>query len=215
MDNNGMLSEHSNRAEEILSELSECREDERNAQNQMIQVIATAGAVLTFIFAAAGYFKEANKSVLFHLSNLVLCTALGYITSLGINNVLRYHYIEKLEDEMSKLHRKKEDEDSFIHWMSFNTVITTRNPLHLYNKYSRMYYLCYSLSVVGPILFCVSLTVYQYILLEEYNVLDKMGITLLFVIILFSFAVYFYSSIKARKMFKEALLISEKKRKEI
>lgn len=212
MDDKNVLPESSNRAEEILSELSECREDERNAQNQMIQVIATAGTILTFIFGVATFFEEVNKSILFHLSNLVLCTAFGYITSLGIHNVLRYHYVENLEDEISKLSTAKEDENKLIHWMSFSMAITTRNPTHLYNKYSKLHYIYYALATICPIIFCISLTVYQYLLLEEYNILDKLGITLLFVFMLFSFVAFFFSSIKARQMFKDASIISRRKR---
>ena len=39
-------------------ELSECREDERSAQNQIVQVISTAGTVLSVIFGVSSYLKE-------------------------------------------------------------------------------------------------------------------------------------------------------------
>lgn len=196
--------------DEILSEISECREDERSAQNQMIQVIATAGTILTFIFGAST-FTDTNKSVLFHLSNFILCTAFGYITSLGMGNVLRYHYIENLEDKLYKI-ASKEGSNEFIHWMSFSTAITTRNPLHLHSKYSKIHYTYYALATTCPILFCILITIFQYILLQKYSVVDKIGIIFLFIFMIMSLVAFFYSSIRARNMYEEAIQISLEKR---
>ena len=42
-----------NKFNEILQELSECREDERNSQNQMLQTIATAASALTLILGVS------------------------------------------------------------------------------------------------------------------------------------------------------------------
>ena len=36
--------------EELLLELSQCREDERNCKNQMVQVISTASTILGVLF---------------------------------------------------------------------------------------------------------------------------------------------------------------------
>ena len=47
----GTVSEET--AEELRMELSECREDERSAQNQIVQVISTAGTVLSVIFGVS------------------------------------------------------------------------------------------------------------------------------------------------------------------
>ena len=40
------------RINELIVELSECREDERNTQNQILQVISVAGAVIGFLLGA-------------------------------------------------------------------------------------------------------------------------------------------------------------------
>ena len=66
--------------EEIIAEMGECREDDRSAQNQVVQVIATAGAILTVIFGAniIGDGKAIPKSLLFHLSNLELIPKLFF-----------------------------------------------------------------------------------------------------------------------------------------
>lgn len=79
----GTVSEET--AEELRMELSECREDERSAQNQIVQVISTAGTVLSVIFGVSSYLKEIDASMaqmrhyLFYLSSLVLILTLSYI----------------------------------------------------------------------------------------------------------------------------------------
>lgn len=52
-----------NRISELISELSDCREDERNAQNQILQVIYVAGAVLGILFSASYLNDEKNKCI--------------------------------------------------------------------------------------------------------------------------------------------------------
>ena len=42
--------------EQLLTELSECREDERNCKDQMVQVIATASTILGVLFGST-YFS--------------------------------------------------------------------------------------------------------------------------------------------------------------
>lgn len=43
--------------EELLLELSQCREDERNCKNQMVQVISTASTILGVLFGST-YFHS-------------------------------------------------------------------------------------------------------------------------------------------------------------
>ncbi len=43
--------------EELICELEQCREDERNSENQVIQVIVTSGTMLTLIFGVSSFGK--------------------------------------------------------------------------------------------------------------------------------------------------------------
>lgn len=81
--------------------MSECREDERSAQNQMVQVIAAAGTILTLIFGATYIIDDMPKGLLFHLSNFVFCTAIRkqltfFSTKLGISGMI-FADCEKIE----------------------------------------------------------------------------------------------------------------------
>lgn len=189
--------------EEILGELEQCREDERNSQNQVIQVIVTAGTVLTLIFGITSFEKVSNR-LLFHLSNLVLCTTFGYITSLGISAVLRYHYMRNLEDMLFKAN----EASKIVHWNSFSSSITTRNPKHMYNIYTKMHYLSYSLAAVCPILFCIVITLFQFFSIKYKNIIDNLGILFLLFFLSLCMFIYFISSIRARLIYKKAMEIS-------
>lgn len=199
--------------EEILAEMSECREDDRSAQNQMIQVIATAGTILTVIFGAniIGDGEVVPKSLLFHLSNLVFCTAIGYITAVGIHSVLRYHYLQNLEDRIFLLKPNISVENAkqqFVHWMSFSAPVITRNPQHVKGQYTWMHYLCYTIATICAIMFCVTITIVQFLSLEEYSIYDQFSIGVLIVFFAFSMMVFFYSSYKAKDIYRFAKKIS-------
>lgn len=203
-----------NDREEIISELEQCREDERNSQLQMLQVLVTAGTILTLILGANTFGEkigeEINGSILFHLSNLILCTTFGYITSLGINSVLRYHYIRNLEDKLSVLHITNYKKPGLIHWNSFSATITTRNPKHMYCAYTKMHYLCYSLATACPIIFCISITIFLYCSIERKSVIDNVGVAALSIFMAFSMIIYFVSSARAKEMYENAAAISYK-----
>ena len=51
----------SNRINELISELCECREDERNTQNQILQVISLVGTILGILFGASYLNSDEKK----------------------------------------------------------------------------------------------------------------------------------------------------------
>ncbi len=165
---------------------------------------------MALIFGISRLGEKEYISVLFHLSNLVLCTTVCYITSLGISAVLRYHYMRNLEDQLAN----NGNQNKMVHWNSFISPITTKNPLHMYNVYTRMNYICYSFSTVCPILFCVVITSFQYFSIEKKSVFDHFGIVALSFVLFLSIAVYFISSVKAQTMYQKAIEISLIKREE-
>lgn len=202
MQNDNVENNNINNYEEIIIELEQCREDERNSQNQILQVIGTVGTVLTLIFGVSSFVE--HFSFLFHLSNFALCATFGYITSLGISAVLRYHYIRNLEDKLLKENEK----DNIVHWNCFASSITTRNPKHINNIYTRIHYLSYSIAAICPIIFCVVITFYQYFLIENKNIIDNLGIVFLSFFLLLCLVFYFIISINARLIYEKALEIS-------
>lgn len=205
-----------NKFNEILQELSECREDERNSQNQMLQTIATAASALTLILGASIFGSDEIiqqsyplKLSLYLLSVIVLLAAISYIVYLGIENVLRFHYIRYLEDNISSISDK---EPTTIHWINFNSAVNTKNIKHIFNSfYTLISYFSYFLSTLFVILFCLGLIVVQYYVFEfEKNILIIMPFVLIFI----AFFIFIGISIKSKDMFQFSYDFSMKKQKE-
>ncbi len=122
--------------DEIFNEISEAREDERNAQNLIIQIISATATVLGVIFAGSLFTdKNPEQVILFWLNSLIFLAAICFITTLGITNVLRYYYIQSLEERLA-ITNQESYENQIVHWMSFSSPITTRNYKHLDSKYA-------------------------------------------------------------------------------
>jgi len=77
-----------------------------------------------------------------------------------------------------------------------------------------MHYLCYSLATICPIVFCIFITLYQFNELNPKNLYDKIGVLLLSIFMILAIFIYFLSSIKAEKIYKNSINISLKKRRE-
>lgn len=95
--------------------------------------------------------------------------------------------------------------------MSFSAPITTRNIKNLRYKYPIIHYFCYAIATICAVLFCVFITVLQFILLENYSILDRFGIALFIIFSVFSTVAFFYSSIKAKHMYDFSLDESKKR----
>ena len=203
-------------ANEILNEISECREDERNSQNQVVQIISTAGTVLGVILGASIFGEDSivSKEALFLLSNVVFCTACSYIVTLGVGNVLRYHYIQKLEDELSLQNCSNDIEKiSLVQWMSFTAPITTRNPLHLRSKYAILHYFAYTLSIVSAITFSVGVTFFLYYKLNKHTIIDKISIIFLVIVFVVCSLCYIIVCFNGKQISKKVFIISLNRKK--
>ena len=192
--------------DELISEWEQCREDERSAQNQQVQVIATAGAILGGVYTVAAIIlKGADQSTiraLFYISSITLLVAVAYIVTIGISNVLRYHYMRDLEDRLYQLIPHEPEDMLFTHWMSFCSPITTRNPLHITTSiYTVIHYCCYAVAALGGVAFCIMMIILQYDFVPEHNVWDRIVFqsTLLFMPI--ALGIFIWISVKAEKMY--------------
>lgn len=205
---------------EILNELSDCREDERNNQNQTVQVVSTAGTILGVLFSASLFSGGEpnspfnNVAPLFGLSVLIFCAAFGFITTLGIANVLRYHYIQNLEDKISMLISPNFHKEDLIHWMSFSSPILTRNPYHLKSGYTKVHYIFYGLATICASLFCIYVIIFLYSRIDPHTILDHVLLVIFILTVTISLIVFLLICIKAKKMYMFSLAESFKKKKE-
>lgn len=201
---------------ELFTELSECREDERNTQNQILQAISVAGAILG-IFFGIGFFKtDSNDSsvipfgfsfgyltvihLLFYLSCLIFCTVLPYITTLGIQNALRYYYIRDIEKRLAKLIRSRQDGNPFTHWVSYSAPIITRNVHHLSSRYTKIYYFCYTVAAICAILFCNTIIAFQFLMIAHKGWFDWLCFGFFLTIVITTGGLFFYITAKAKNV---------------
>ena len=88
----------------IQNEICECREDDRDAQEQILQTIAIGGAILGILTGASFAEQTVDYALwLFILAGLVFFVVFGNLISLGIGTVIRYHYLQDLEDQMNEM----------------------------------------------------------------------------------------------------------------
>lgn len=222
-----------NRISELIAELSDCREDERNTQNQILQVIYVAGAVLGILFSASYLNDEKNKCItvfanigndninyiyklfnminanvtyariMFWLSLLIFCTAFAYIIVLGTNNILRYYYIQSLEDRLHELIPNTPDDDgrgSFLHWNAYNAPIITRNIHHITSSHTALIYFSYSAATVCVILFSISMVVSLFLEIAPKKRFDYMTVLIITILMLLTLFLFIRTSSKAKEV---------------
>lgn len=105
------------RAQEILEELSECREDERSSRNQIFTVLTIVLALLTIAVTVLSVSETVDVKVQLMINafcTFMLCAAITYIANLGLLSTFRHFYVIELERKMHDI--VKCDEDDFFHW---------------------------------------------------------------------------------------------------
>ena len=91
------------RTEELISELEQCREDERVCQAHILQSISAMLTVLGLFYGAYIYSGKNGDNtdyylrIIFHASNIAFCAVFSFITTIGIEKNLRYYYIKDIE----------------------------------------------------------------------------------------------------------------------
>lgn len=220
-----------NRISELITELSECREDERNAQNQILQVISVAGTILGILFGASylndekekpfivfqnlsmsetGYISQfCNKvneittysRVMFWLSLLIFFTAFAYIMVLGINNILRYYYIQNLEDRLHELIPASYDDTNrgdFLHWNAYIAPIITQNVKHITSTHTALNFACYVAATCFAILFSMGMILSLFLEIETREWFDYGMIVAALIVMILTFLLFLRTSFKAR-----------------
>ncbi len=211
---------YQSRIEELIAELSDCREDERNSQNQILQVISVVGTILSFLFGIS-YFNTGDINtpltifqniktetitgkisdilnqnitparVMFWLGLLIFATAFTYITVLGINNVLRYYYIQTIEDrlcEMIPIFADDNGRGKLLHWNEYSAPIITKNPKHITSSHTVLNYLCYTTATICIVIFSMGIVASLFQRIDPRKWFD----TLLLLIVLIAMALTFF-----------------------
>ena len=210
------------RIEELLTELGQCREDERNTQNQLLQILVTAATILGILFGAS--FIDVDKilgeesaeiflgkesaeifsRVTFWASVLIFLAAFCYIAALGMNNFLRYYYIQELEDRLRYLIPSADDDRKtggpFLHWNSFQGPLITRNQKHIASHYTALHFASYTVALFCAVLFSIMLLVLEFLQIPAPIQLDYWGIVAAGSVMLVFLLRFCITASSARKM---------------
>lgn len=122
---------------------------------------------------------------------------------LGVHNILRYYYIQKLEDQLHKLNPDVSDADgqsSFLHWNAFLAPIITRNPHHIKSFYTAAVFICYSVAAIGVVVFCVAMALTLYMQITPKNIFDRIIAGIFIFIAALEIVLFFLGSIRAKEM---------------
>lgn len=219
-----------NRINELIAELSDCREDERNVQNQILEVLSVAGTILGILFGAS-YFgsnlpdftiKDENiksayisniidiinrnvtyQRIMFLLSMLIFCTAFAYIIVLGISNILRYYYIQTLEDRLHVLIPSEKDDygrGCFLHWNAYSAPVMTKNIKHITSSYTVLNYICYAVAIMCIVLFSIGLVTSLFLQIENIKWLDIVVIIVAVIFMILALVLFIYVSVSAKNI---------------
>lgn len=203
-------------ASAIISEINDCREDERNSQNMILQVISTVGGIIGVLTGASFIAPDNNVALargLFILSGLILCVGYTFIFSLGITNSLRFHYLRSMEDRLYSLVFMRMSEEKYINWTSFSSPITTRNPKHIKQSvFTYAHYLSYTLATAFLIIFGLGMAIVLFLRIKTHCIWDIMCAVMFSIIMLFAFIAYAISCLKSKDMYEYALKASIEKR---
>lgn len=222
-----------NRISELMAELNDCREDERNTQSQILEVISVAGTILGILFSASYLNDEKNKCItvftnvekdnmnyidkicnminanvtyariMFWLSLLIFCTAFAYIIVLGTNNILRYYYIQSLEDRLHVLISNTPDDDgrgAFLHWNAFDAPIITRNINHITSSHTALIYFSYSAATGCAILFSIAMVTSLFLEITPKTRFDYMIVIISIILMLLTVFLFIRTSSKAKEV---------------
>lgn len=195
----------------ILQEIADCREDERTSQTLTLQIVSIAEAVLGVILAASIIWKGEGDNIwiLSPLSCLIFIASFSFITHLGIDNFLRYHYQRDLEKQYSEMCNCNNEEvgkgqKRFIDWTAASSAVKTLNVKHIKHFISATSFGAYIGSAVFAFIFCMTITYTIYCQVGGKNPWAKLALIIVLIIGVIDFLILFIGATKAADIYKWA-----------
>ena len=200
------------RINELIEELSQCREDERNGQSSLMGLLAAAATALAIFFGATylmetksnypiysgsiGFLKIVTfQRVMFWSSSLIFVATFCYVVVIAIGNTLRYFYVQHLEERLHIYFDgnglvDEEKMGCFLHYPEYAAPIITLNPKHISSSHTMLNFLAYWVMTISMVSFCLLVTLAQFIRIEGKGVQDYVFLTV--VVIIFSMAIFLF-----------------------
>lgn len=225
------ISESKTKFQLIMQELLDMRSDERDCQNQILQVLSVAGTFIGILFGGGFIFGgDLNKlntplfgdpsnysgikkiiatyattsRIIFLLNSIIFCVAISYILKLAISDTIRYFHVQDLQERAWELMDSIGgcmDKNELILWDEYRMTVMTMNPRHLTNAFAALHFVTYNISMTFLILLCLVMTVIQYSLLRDKQWYDNIGLIIVGTTSIFCLFMALYTSTRDSKSF--------------
>lgn len=147
----------------LLSDLEQCREDDRAANSLMLQVAAAGVAALAIVFALSTSANDSLESVPWLFSAFaigIITAAFSYLTSVGIKASLRYHHMRHLEEEIRKIASM---DDAHFGWTEVSSPIITLNFSHVRTTWTLRHFVGLVGGILASLAACIMLVIFFFI----------------------------------------------------
>ena len=200
--------------ESLYAELAECREESRNNDNQIVQIISLAGVFLGIIY---GVFWNAKmkpmQGVLFILNVGIVCAACSYLITLGIKNVFIYYHTRDIEKRL-KQYELHYTESYTERWTSLMAPIVTRKFGHLKTPYGWTYHVAYTVATMSAFLFSIIVVGSQYYeIRKQLNIGIKIVFCIFVALMVLLLLAFFLCTFRTQEMYQALKMKGEKREK--
>ena len=181
MKENKIMDSIEHRIQELLVELQECRDDQRNNESIIIQTVAAVASVLSIVSGVSYLSKgdilqiqlfspnyaetaEGVKKIIYHafelftpariffyISCLAFCTIFGYISVRGVKATMLYYYIQNIEDRLNTLIECKVDDADRGQLLHFDDFFSPISTLN-YKHLSSSYSMWHYITVLSVVI---------------------------------------------------------------
>ena len=172
------------RIQELLVELQECRNDQRNNETIIIQTVAAVASVLSIVSGVSYLSKgdilqtqlfspnyatnaEGIKRIIYHafelftpariffyISCLAFCITFGYISMRGVKATMLYYYIQNIEDRLNTLIECEIDDTGRGQLIHFDDFFSPISTLN-YNHLSSSYSMWHYVTILAVVICAV------------------------------------------------------------
>lgn len=195
--------------QEILMELSECREDERACRNQIFTILTLVITLLSVVVVVLFSVEEGQtldikiQLIINAFATFMLCAAISYIANLGFLSTFRHFYVIELEKKLMLI---RNDGDDFLHWESLSTPLITFNYKKILAGLPMLYGINNAISFLSILLVAIIYILFIHLFIKTFNIINIIiGVYfwIVFFIVIFTMIVCSSKNREVYKLVKE------------
>ena len=141
--------------------------------------------------------------LVFWLSALIFSVAYMYIINLGIENILRYYYIQNIEDRLQALFPDTVDNEQrgkFLHWNGYIAPVVTKNSKHISSTHTLLHFVSYTAAIAGVVAFSIGMVVSTCLIIDPIRWFDILLLVFMVGFMTITFLMFLRSTIRGEEM---------------